>query len=109
MALVVSVLDEADRILDMGFQQQLNAIIENLPIERQTLLFSATQTKSVRDLARLSLKDPVYVSVHEHAPHSTPEELVQVTISALIVIDSFRIIYICLFLELYRLSRRRQD
>merc|ERR1712226_779660 len=54
------VLDEADRILDLGFQQSMNAIIENLPSQRQTLLFSATQTKSVKDLARLSLKDPMY-------------------------------------------------
>ena len=50
------ILDEADRILDMGFQKAVNAIVENLPKKRQTLLFSATQTKSVRDLARLSLK-----------------------------------------------------
>ena len=41
----ISVLDEADRILDMGFAQTMNAIIENLPAQRQTLLFSATQTK----------------------------------------------------------------
>ena len=39
------VLDEADRILDMGFAQTMNGIIENLPSERQTLLFSATQTR----------------------------------------------------------------
>ena len=44
---VVAVLDEADRILDMGFQQTMNAVIENLPAKRQTLLFSATQTKWV--------------------------------------------------------------
>ena len=62
-----SVLDEADRILDMGFADTMNAIIENLPKKRQTLLFSATQTKSVKDLARLSLKDPEYVWVHERA------------------------------------------
>ena len=43
--LFVTVLDEADRILDLGFQQTMNAIIQNLPPERQTLLFSATQTK----------------------------------------------------------------
>ncbi|TMW47853.1 hypothetical protein DOY81_007067, partial [Sarcophaga bullata] len=55
------VLDEADRCLDMGFEQTLNAIIENFPPDRQTLLFSATQTSSVKDLARLNLKDPVYI------------------------------------------------
>lgn len=73
----ILVLDEADRCLDMGFEQTMNSIIENLPSERQSLLFSATQTKSVRDLARLSLKDPMYVSVHEHAVHTTPEALQQ--------------------------------
>lgn len=41
----VSVLDEADRILDMGFKNQINAMVQNLPANRQTLLFSATQTK----------------------------------------------------------------
>lgn len=40
-------LDEADRCLDMGFEKTMNSIIENLPLERQTLLFSATQTKYV--------------------------------------------------------------
>ncbi|XP_045412611.1 probable ATP-dependent RNA helicase DDX10 isoform X2 [Lemur catta] len=71
------VLDEADRILDMGFADTMNAIIENLPKKRQTLLFSATQTKSVKDLARLSLKDPEYVWVHERAKYSTPATLEQ--------------------------------
>jgi len=39
------VLDEADRILDLGFAATLNAILENLPEERQTMLYSATQTR----------------------------------------------------------------
>ncbi|XP_064208497.1 probable ATP-dependent RNA helicase DDX10 isoform X2 [Anguilla rostrata] len=75
--LQILVLDEADRILDMGFADTMNAIVENLPKTRQTLLFSATQTKSVKDLARLSLKDPEYVWVHEKAKFSTPATLEQ--------------------------------
>lgn len=71
------VLDEADRIMDMGFQSTVDAIVEHLPQERQTLLFSATQTKRVSDLARLSLKDPEYVSVHEAASSATPSTLQQ--------------------------------
>lgn len=76
-SLQVLVLDEADRILDLGFADTLNAIIENLPEERQTMLYSATQTRSVKDLARLSLKDPEYVAVHEHSKTSTPQGLTQ--------------------------------
>lgn len=73
----VLVLDEADRILDVGFKKTLNAIISQLPKQRQTLLFSATQTKSVQDLARLSLKDPEYLSVHEESVTATPSRLQQ--------------------------------
>ncbi|KAJ2793558.1 ATP-dependent RNA helicase dbp4, partial [Coemansia helicoidea] len=75
--LQVLVLDEADRILDMGFKKTMNAIIANLPRQRQTLLFSATQTKSVKDLARLSLERPEYVGVHEKDRFSTPSKLTQ--------------------------------
>jgi ATP-dependent RNA helicase DDX10/DBP4 len=71
------VLDEADRILDMGFQKTVDAIIDHLPKQRQTMLFSATQTKKVGDLARLSLQDPEYVSVHESADAATPTTLQQ--------------------------------
>lgn len=74
----VLVLDEADRILDQGFKNDLDAIISQLPRRRQTLLFSATQTKSVRDLARLSLKDPEYLSVHSESVTATPENLNQI-------------------------------
>lgn len=76
--LQVLVLDEADRILDMGFQKTLNAIVANLPKQRQTLLFSATQTDSVQDLARLSLKNPTFVGVKEEDnAAATPRNLEQ--------------------------------
>ncbi|KAJ4488327.1 P-loop containing nucleoside triphosphate hydrolase protein, partial [Lentinula aciculospora] len=58
------VLDEADRILDMGFSRTLSALLSHLPKSRQTLLFSATQTRSVKDLARLSLQNPVSIGVN---------------------------------------------
>ncbi|MCP9264306.1 Ddx10 protein [Dirofilaria immitis] len=75
--LQILVIDEADRILDLGFSRQMNAILENLPNSRQTLLFSATQTKNVKDLVRLALKNPLYISAHENAPQATPETLQQ--------------------------------
>ena len=77
--LQVLVLDEADRILDMGFEDELNSILSYLPEhpQRQTLLFSATQTKSVKQIARLSMNDPEYVAVHEDARFATPERLEQ--------------------------------
>lgn len=71
------VLDEADRIMDMGFQGTVDAIVEHLPKKRQTLLFSATQTKKVSDLARLSLNEPEFVSAHEGADSATPSTLQQ--------------------------------
>ncbi|KAL3953893.1 hypothetical protein ACCO45_011849 [Purpureocillium lilacinum] len=75
--LQILVLDEADRIMDMGFQSAVDALVEHLPKTRQTLMFSATQSKKVSDLARLSLKEPEYVSVHEAATTATPTNLQQ--------------------------------
>jgi hypothetical protein len=71
------VLTRSTPRLEQGFSASLNAIIENLPSERQTLLFSATQTRKVSDLARLSLRDPEYVAVHENATSATPPRLTQ--------------------------------
>lgn len=71
---LIIVLDEADRILDMGFEKEMNAILKHFKNPRQTLLFSATQTKSLKDLARLSLKEPEYISVHE-TTHVMPPQL----------------------------------
>ncbi|KAI2464112.1 DEAD-domain-containing protein [Annulohypoxylon bovei var. microspora] len=75
--LQILVLDEADRIMDMGFQSAVDALVEHLPKSRQTMLFSATQSKKVSDLARLSLKEPEYVAVHEAAASATPAKLTQ--------------------------------
>ncbi len=65
--LSIVVLDEADRMLDMGFAPQLNQIIEALPDTRQTLLFSATMPDNLDDLARMSLNDPFKALVAKSA------------------------------------------
>ena len=61
------VLDEADRLLSMGFARAINAIIGRLPKQRRTGLFSATQTDEVEELARAGLRNPVRVTVRDAA------------------------------------------
>ncbi|XP_026888065.2 ATP-dependent RNA helicase DDX55 [Electrophorus electricus] len=64
-ALDVLVLDEADRLLDMGFEVSLNTILGYLPKQRRTGLFSATQTQELEKLVRAGLRNPVRITVKE--------------------------------------------
>jgi ATP-dependent RNA helicase RhlE len=59
----VFVLDEADRMLDMGFIHDIRRIVAKLPAKRQTLFFSATMPKEIADLAHQMARDPVHVAV----------------------------------------------
>jgi superfamily II DNA/RNA helicase len=68
------VLDEADRMLDMGFSDDLAKITTFLPKERQNLLFSATMPVKMRDLAKKILKDPIEINIAISKP---PEQITQ--------------------------------
>ena len=70
------VLDEADRLLDMGFTAELKEIIKELPKERQTALASATMDEKVKDLVQLALKNPIRIG-KEGIPDSLHQVIVR--------------------------------
>jgi len=71
-ALEILVLDEADRMLDLGFITDINKILERIPTQRQTLLFSATLSDKVRLLAKTAIHNPVEISITE-SKSTTPQ------------------------------------
>jgi ATP-dependent RNA helicase DDX18/HAS1 len=71
------VIDEADALLRQGFEEDLTQILRVIPKERQTILFSATQTQKVDELAKLSLKDPIYIGVDDEKAVATVQSLEQ--------------------------------
>ncbi len=72
------ILDEADRMLDMGFSEDILKIVENLPKKRQTILFSATMPDKITELAKTIMNDPVQVRIAVSKPADNIDQSVYI-------------------------------
>jgi ATP-dependent RNA helicase RhlE len=93
-ALEILVLDEADQMLDLGFIHALKAIVRIIPAKRQTLFFSATMPKSIRQLADAYLRNPAQVAV---TPVATTSERVEQKV--IFVSQSEKLALLTIFLQ----------
>ena len=99
-ALEILVLDEADQMLDLGFIHALKAIVRIIPAKRQTLFFSATMPKSIRQLADVYLRNPAQVAV---TPVATTSERVEQGV--IFVNQSEKLALLTLFLQTTSVER----
>ncbi|CAH9077671.1 unnamed protein product [Cuscuta europaea] len=78
--LAVLILDEADRLLELGFSEEIGELVRLCPKRRQTMLFSATMTEKINELMKLSLNNPVRLSADPSAkrPSTLTEEVVRI-------------------------------
>lgn len=81
--LEVLVLDEADRLLDMGFHASISTILTRLPKQRRTGLFSATMTKRVSELIKAGMRNPIKIVIKVESGSATAQSATQVTPSTL--------------------------
>uniref|UniRef100_A0A8C1PYB9 DEAD (Asp-Glu-Ala-Asp) box polypeptide 55 n=1 Tax=Cyprinus carpio TaxID=7962 RepID=A0A8C1PYB9_CYPCA len=96
-SLDVLVLDEADRLLDMGFEVSLNTILGYLPKQRRTGLFSATQTQELEKLVRAGLRNPVRITVKEKGVAASSVQKTPARLSNYYTVILFKGDIVCIF------------